>query len=293
MSDNIDHLVRWGAERRLEFIEFCIFWEGYIRRSDITARFNVSVPQASSDLTLYQKITPDNIRYDSSLKRYVATESFKSYFLKPNAERYLVQLRGIADGMIEQEDTWISHLPNSDALIIPQKKVDPEILRDLLVAIRKKQSIDILYQSMNPSCPEPMWRRITPHAFGFDGIRWHVRAFCHLGNMFKDFVLSRCYGVKDYDIAGELSDKDTQWNTFFEVIISPHPNLSEGHQHAIAIDYCMENNRLILPIRQALLFYFNKRMQLDLETNDFGHKQICVLNKSEYLAALNNLTNHT
>ncbi len=56
---------RWGVERRLEFIEFRLFWEGGINRSDITAYFGVSVPQASKDLSEYQRIAPSNIRYDS------------------------------------------------------------------------------------------------------------------------------------------------------------------------------------------------------------------------------------
>lgn len=281
-----DNLIRWGAERRLEFIEFCLFWDGQLQRSDITERFNVSVPQASSDISTYQKVTQDNIRYDASLKRYVPTENFTCQFLKPNAERYLTQLRAIADGVIDKNDTWISHLPYSDALIIPQRKVDPYILRDMLLAIKKEQSIDILYQSMNPDCPEPMWRRITPHSFGFDGLRWHVRAFCHMANQFKDFVLSRCSGVKDFSNAGALRDDDIEWNTFFEVIIIPDPNLSEGHQKAIASDYCMQDGKLILPVRRALLFYFDKRMKLDLDKNNFGDTQICISNIDEYRKAL-------
>ncbi len=28
--------IRWGTERRLEFIEFRIYWEGGIRRADLT-----------------------------------------------------------------------------------------------------------------------------------------------------------------------------------------------------------------------------------------------------------------
>ena len=47
--------LKWGVERRLEFIEFRLFWEGGVNRSDIIDTFDVSVPQASKDLTLYQE----------------------------------------------------------------------------------------------------------------------------------------------------------------------------------------------------------------------------------------------
>ena len=40
--------MRWGVEKRLEFIEFRLFWEGGINRADIMERFGVSVPQAST-----------------------------------------------------------------------------------------------------------------------------------------------------------------------------------------------------------------------------------------------------
>ena len=50
--------IRWGAERRLEFIEFRLYWEGGIRRADITEKFGVSVPQASADIGAYQLTAP-------------------------------------------------------------------------------------------------------------------------------------------------------------------------------------------------------------------------------------------
>ena len=33
--------LKWGVERRLEFIEFRLFWEGGVNRSDITDMFDV------------------------------------------------------------------------------------------------------------------------------------------------------------------------------------------------------------------------------------------------------------
>ena len=61
--------LRWGVERRLEFIEFRLYWEGRINRADIVDQFGVSVPQASKDLSRYQELAPDNIAYDRREKR--------------------------------------------------------------------------------------------------------------------------------------------------------------------------------------------------------------------------------
>jgi hypothetical protein len=49
--DNDRSELRWGVEQRLEFIEFRLFWEGHVNRSDVMEKFGLSVNQASSDLT--------------------------------------------------------------------------------------------------------------------------------------------------------------------------------------------------------------------------------------------------
>ena len=34
--------LRWGVEQRLEFIEFRLFWEGHVNRSDVMTQFGLS-----------------------------------------------------------------------------------------------------------------------------------------------------------------------------------------------------------------------------------------------------------
>src|SRR5438876_2495539 len=89
--------MRWGVEKRLEFIEFRLFWEGGINRADIMERFGVSVPQASKDLSLYEENAPGNLVYDKKQKRYLAAPAFRPVFLKPEADIYLGQLRSVSD----------------------------------------------------------------------------------------------------------------------------------------------------------------------------------------------------
>jgi hypothetical protein len=51
--DNDRSELRWSVEQRLEFIEFRLFWEGHVNRSDVMEKFGLSVNQASSDLNRY------------------------------------------------------------------------------------------------------------------------------------------------------------------------------------------------------------------------------------------------
>jgi hypothetical protein len=89
-QENLD--IRWGVEQRLEFIEFRLFWEGRVNRSDIIEVFGVSVPQGSKDLALYQEHAPGNVEYHKSAKRY-ATKGFEPRFLRPDPNTYLSRLR--------------------------------------------------------------------------------------------------------------------------------------------------------------------------------------------------------
>lgn len=281
-----DNVLRWGTEQRLEFIEFKCFWEGGIRRGDITDRFNVSVPQASNDLSLYQGLEPENIRYDTREKRYVPTASFTPRFFKPSAERYLAQLKMIADRIISIDDTWIAHPPPIDALPIPFRSVRPDVFKSLLGAIRAKQSVEIFYQSMSKSRPDAVWRRVTPRAFGNDGLRWHVRAFCHLDRAYKDFILSRCENLRDQKAGDGFDVPDREWETFFEVVLRPNPALSASQQRTVALDYAMEDGRAHISVRRALLYYFQKRLRLDIDTDRPAERPVVVENWDDFRAAL-------
>ena len=77
--------LRWGVEQRLEFIEFRLFWEGHVNRSDVMTQFGLSVNQASSDLSRYIGLAPHNMDYDRSLRTYVRQPDFRPVFDKLDA----------------------------------------------------------------------------------------------------------------------------------------------------------------------------------------------------------------
>lgn len=273
--------LRWGVEQRLEFIEFRLLWEGGVNRSDIIEMFNVSVPQASKDLTLYQERAPDNLTYDKSAKRYVAGEHFVPQFLKPDPDRYLNQLRSIADGTLDRSHAWIGHFPAFDAVPTPARGLKTETLRAILSAIRGSEAIEVNYQSL--SRPEPRWRWIAPHAIGFDGFRWHVRAFCEIDHAFKDFVLSRIIKSRGARPSGVKLEDDVDWRELVTLEIGPHPELSETQQKVIGLDYGMRGGKAKITVRKALLYYALKRLGLDTDPSARRpqDQQIVLLNANE------------
>jgi len=271
--------LRWGVEQRLEFIEFRLFWEGHVNRSDVMEQFGLSVNQASSDLSRYIGFAPHNMDYDRSLRTYVRQPGFKPVFDKLDAGRYLAQLRSVADGILAHDNCWIAGLPAYDAAPTPARGVAPATLRSVVDAIRRSEAIEVKYQSL--SNPEPRWRWIAPHAIAFDGFRWHTRAFCFGDEVFKDFLLSRIIDIRGSRESGILADEDHDWNAIVTLEIGPHPALSDTQAKVIALDYGMKGDKVEIRVRRALLYYALRRLGLDTDpaARQPHDQQIVLLNR--------------
>jgi hypothetical protein len=250
--------ARWGQERRLEFIDFRLYWDGRVNRSDLINFFGVSVPQASLDLAKYQELAPHNTVYDRTEKAYVASDAFSPAIASSEANAYLNQVLGVQLGILQPNSTFYGWPPPVDAVKDPSRNVVPSTLRIVLQAIRAHRKVNIVYQSMSRPLPVP--RTISPHAIAFDGARWHVRAFSYEHDAYRDFVFARILEIDLGDISQVDASTDTAWHRELEAIIMPHPASSEAQRRAIELDYGMNDGQLVLKIREALLLYLLKHL---------------------------------
>lgn len=268
------HNMRWGVEQRLEFIDFQLYWEGKINRGDLRKIFGISNPQASADFSKYIDMAPKNMDYDRSAKCYFATPNFKPILIEPKAEQYLYRLR-LDSEIFPKRESII------EILELPERRIESEVLRKIINAIRYKKALEIEYQSM--SRPESTLRWITPHAFGFDGLRWHVRSYCHIDDKFKDFHLGRIISVIDTKNHNIDVSSDKQWYQIIMVKIGPHPGLTDGQKKIIERDYGMKNGVATIKVRAAFVFYLV--CMLHLEKGDIERaarsQQIVLLNREE------------
>lgn len=276
--------LRWGVEQKLQFIEFRLFWEGHVNRSDLIDKFGVSPNQASGDLNRYIALAPDNMVYDKSGKTYVRASAFRPLFLKPDATQFLSQVRSVAEGIITPEEAWIGNLPAFDATPAPARGIDPVVLRSIVTANKRHEAIEVLYQSM--SAPAPEWRWIAPHALAFDGFRWHARSFCEKSGEYRDFVISRILETRQTRAAKKQAVSDAAWEEVVELEVGPHPELSLNQRRVIELDYGMENGSVTIPVRRALLYYALKRLGLDTDPSARKpqDQQIVLLNKDAIAA---------
>ncbi|MGH8291259.1 MAG: WYL domain-containing protein [Steroidobacteraceae bacterium] len=276
--------MRWGLKQRLEFIEWRAFWDGRVNRRDLEEHFNISTPQASADFARYQDAATGNINYDQTEKTYMTGRDFRPKFLRLSPERYLLQLEALAADAIHKSDTWFGELPPVDG--VPRIARGPEafVLRAALDAVRRRRSIEILYQSLTRTGS----RVICPHAMAHDGHRWHLRALSQEHGEFRDYVLGRILSLGPPPAPFDMEPQDdVEWNTFGTLKLAAHPGLSDSQRSTIEHDFRIQNGVLQIQLRLALVYYFIRRNNLDLRKGEVAPEraQLYLQNYDEVTAA--------
>lgn len=276
---------RWSVEQRLEFIDFRLYWEGKVNRSDLIKYFGVSMPQASADLTQYQEEAKHNAIYDKNQKTYVAGPRFKPVFFDPSAARYLAQLRLVEADLLSEDEAWAIRTPAYTIVPALRRYIDPNVLRAILSAIRSRHSIHISYQAVKR--PEPKARWISPHSLAFDGFRWHARAWCHTRGGFVDFLLARILEIGETRESDIDPETDTAWNREITLRFEPHPDLKGGARKVVELDFGMKDGVVEITTRVCLTYYLERQFGIDSEAPSAGGQrhQIVLVNRAELEAA--------
>lgn len=257
-----DHpAFRWSVEQRLAFIDRRLYWDGKINRSDLSDHFSISTPQASVDLSTYDSTASGNMAYDPRVKAYLATENFRPRN-EPSARQYMAQLQLLADDALYERESWLGWVPPFGVVPRVRRRLESGTLRRLLDAIRTNRALEIRYQSMSSTEPSTRW--IAPHALGFDGYRWHVRAWCHRREKFLDFVLARVQSILGSRPEQVAAEEDHAWQETTTLRLGPNPRLPEVQQQAVCLDYGMQNDVVEIEMRLSLVYYFVKQLLLDI-----------------------------
>jgi hypothetical protein len=251
----------WGQDRRLEFIEFRLLWEGKINRGELAEHFNVSIQQASLDFAQYMFLAKNNMEYDRREKVYRATRQFTPLFVAPDTQSYLNELAGLATGTISPSFSFMGFRPPCDVVTSPVRRVRTQVLLPILWAIRDGTAIDVTYQSMRNPDPSRQW--IAPHSLAFDGSRWHARAWCHRSFRFRDFVLTRIQEVHGRRACSINPQADEEWQSYFVIEIEPNPSLTISQRETVMNDFGMVDGRLSKTIRRALVSYYVRHLGID------------------------------
>ncbi|KAE9627139.1 WYL domain-containing protein [Aeromonas veronii] len=260
--------LTWDQTLRFRLLEIVLQWEGRLTTNHLMTAFNIGRQQASRDINHYLTYySPVGLIYDRSLKGYKPTEQFVPRFSEGKVDEYLMLLHREKQHQ-RQHEAGLLTLPLMDLryghieiLDVPNRHIDPKIVRGLVQAVRGQLRVDVDYVSL--SSEEQSGRNIVPHTLVYDGIRWHVRAYCEKKGVYLDFVMSRFRGEPELlDTSPHGRDQDLEWNTQVTAVVIPNPTLSTGQQAIIASDYAMPDGKLLLNQRIPLIHYALERMQV-------------------------------
>ena len=256
--------LTWDQTLRFRLLEIVLQWEGRLTTNHLCNAFNIGRQQASKDINRYiGEFSPTGLEYDRKLKGYRPTADFKPQFSQGTVNEYL--------HLLHQDKAQTSTLSlmdlrygHTEVLDVPSRHVDPAIVRGLVQAARNQLRVDVDYASL--SSEETSGRNIVPHTLIYDGIRWHVRAYCEKRGEYLDFVMSRFRGVPDLlDASPHGREQDAEWSTQVELVIIPNPFLTPGQQAIIAQDYAMQGGQLRFSQRLPLVHYALDRMQVSYD----------------------------
>lgn len=275
---------RWGQARRLALIDLRLQYDGRINRRNIQEFFDISTPQATTDLELYRKLAGDNIRYDGREKAYVSGADFHPQFGRSAATRYLDELFRLECGLVDRDESFVGYLPPTGVVATPSRAIESGDVAVLVTAMRDKTALQVTYQSMNSEIP--VERVISPHAMGFDGLRWHVRAWCHERRTFRDFAIGRLHIHGPAKVEETMNPGDDEgWTTWVDIVIEPHGGLSPSQREAVMRDYEMEGGRRRVPCRKAMLFYTLRHLNLESDeiSEDPARQHVILANRPEVM----------
>lgn len=66
--------MNWYVQHRMEWIAETLRVFGFINRKHLMRKFGISMPQASMDLNMFQRLHPEATQYDLRAKQFVAKE---------------------------------------------------------------------------------------------------------------------------------------------------------------------------------------------------------------------------
>lgn len=261
---------------RFDFIESVVWWEGQINATHLANKFQLSRQAASSVLQLYREKFPRYLRYNQSNRAFIATADFY----------HLAQLAPFSNYLAlttEPPQKSLNSQQNSNVFVFeveaPLRNINPIQVQPILRAIREKLAIDIGYISL--SSPDYLDRIIQPHALIFDGLRWHVRAYCNKNEQFRDFTLSRFNGEATFEgKATHLAEHDEKWQIMVDVVIEADPRFNDQQKRIIEQDFQMENGQKTITTRAALVNYLLRRLHIDSYKNTPEEQQIVLTSDS-------------
>jgi hypothetical protein len=244
--------------RRFAYIETCLYWGRGITAGQLGKTFQIARQNAQNTIEAYRQLHPDNMIYDASEKKHIATDNFSRNYISLEPRHYLDYLRGnwLANRYWEDEEWEGVEIHDVDATFRPH--LDTNCVCKVVSAIQSQQTLKLYYHAKAGGFED---LTVAPNHLAYASKRYHLRAYCFEYSKFIDLVLSR---IIEAEISHEdwvSSEEDHQWNTYTKLHFIPNPTLPEQTQQTLLLDYRLSNDTYIVSTRMALKGYVLREME--------------------------------
>lgn len=264
---NTTNEMNWAARERLRSVELRLWWRGYVGRKEVKEFFGISPAQATSDLQKYFSLNEGACIYSTNRKRYESDAGMKCVLHRPVLEEGLTLVFGEMVGdRWQREKLWDHRQPGLlGSVSLPVREGAMAIERLLVIAAAGMRRVRAKYTSVNSG--KSRWREMVPRTFGWDGRRWHVRAWCFDNEEWRDFVLGR-FEEAEWPGAAEEVPSDEAWDRWVVVKLRINPELDAVGRRALRLDYGIDGEILEVRVREAMRPYLLAEMYLEEEGRD-------------------------
>jgi len=277
--------IKFATRQRLQFIEVMAYYTGMISRSMLAKAYGISDPAATKDIKLYNDLAPNNLEYNPSLFSFVPTSAFVEVFADLSPQSVLsmfAQNLLTIDNPSGDEPIYgisVEHLP------LPSRLPDKSVLAEIIRAMKSGTQLQVTYHSLTQRDDSNNSRVIEPHALINTGLRWHVRAYNHDTYDFRDFVLSRFKSAQQLAEPAESNQNyDDGWTETVLVKLEAHPGLDDKQRASLNYDYDMQDGKIEIEVRGALVGYVLQQLKVDTTTDHSLNPnayQLIVTNRDE------------
>jgi hypothetical protein len=263
---NTTNEVNWAARERLRAVEVRLWWRGFVGRKELMEVFGISAAQATSDLQKYFELNEGACFYSTNRKRYEAVQGMKCVLQEPVLEEGLSLVFGEVVGEKWQRERMAegSSVGMLGGVSLPVRRGTSWVERVVVLGTMGGRRMRVKYASVKSG--RSRWRELVPRSFGWDGRRWHVRAFCLENGDWRDFVLGR---IEEAEWPGaEVAEipTDEEWERWVVVTLRVNPDLDEVRRRALRLDYDLDEDVLRIRVREAMKPYLLAEMFLEEES---------------------------
>lgn len=260
--------------RRLRDMEVLLLWEGALENARLREVFGVRAVQASRLLATFLAAHGEDVERESPHSPITRGAKFRPTYAGTSPDEYLELIATTQPRQVA---------PFIEDLRLDLTPVRPEIFAAVAQACLRKTGLRIAYRSL--SNPEGESRFVFPHSVVRAARRWHMRAWCELRQDYRDFALGRITQVSTEAVnALKTEADDVDWNTLANLVVGPHPLLSEGQSKLLRDEYFSGKSERTVRVRTSLVSYTiqDLRLAVDLERQVPPEYQLILKNVQDF-----------